>query len=355
MKPLAYHLLRQLANGDFHSGESLALATGMSRASVWNAVQEIQTAGIDVFSVRGRGYRLSRPLVMLDAASVTQALGESAPFSVEVVDEIDSTNTRLLQQVRAGPPNAAAPNLGASHASVIAAECQTAGRGRMNRAWHAPVGGALTFSLLWRFSQGAAALAGLSLAVGLALARALETMGTTGTAGAAGVGLKWPNDVLWRGRKLAGILIEMQGDALGPSAVVIGIGINVRLPAALAARIGQPAADLETVLGIDGARALDRNQLLASVLAELNVTLLEFERTGFDAFRSDWQRRHVHQDCPVKLTLSGGASVSGLARGVREGGALLLETAQGIKPFHSGDVSLRSAGRAPVHGAGQAA
>ena len=121
------------------------------------------------------------------------------------------------------------------------------------------------------------------------------------------------------------------------------------------ARIGQPAADLETVLGIDGARALDRNQLLASVLAELNVTLLEFERTGFDAFRSDWQRRHVHQDCPVKLTLSGGASVSGLARGVREDGALLLETAQGIKPFHSGDVSLRSAGRAPVHGAGQAA
>ena len=101
------------------------------------------------------------------------------------------------------------------------------------------------------------------------------------------------------------------------------------------------------VLGIDGARALDRNQLLASVLAELNVTLLEFERTGFDAFRSDWQRRHVHQDCPVKLTLSGGASVSGLARGVREDGALLLETAQGIKPFHSGDVSVRAAERLP--------
>lgn len=329
MKPLSYHVLRQLAGGEFQSGAALAAAVGMSRASVWNAVQEIQAAGLDVFSVHGRGYRLARPLVMLDATHIVQALGETAPFGVEVIDEIDSTNTRLLQCAQAG----------SAHASVIAAEWQTAGRGRMNRAWHAPVGGALTFSVLWRFSQGAAALAGLSLAVGLALVRALEAWGVTGA------GLKWPNDVLWRGRKLAGILIEMHGDALGPSAVVIGMGINVRLPASAAAQIGQPVADLETLMGIDGARALDRNQLLAAVLGELNATLLEFERAGFGAFRDDWQRRHVHQGCPVKLTLSGGASASGLARGVRDDGALLLETAQGLKPFHSGDVSLR-AGRA---------
>ncbi len=332
MKPLAYHVLRQLAGGEFHSGEALALATQMSRASVWNAVQEIQAAGLDVFSVRGRGYRLARPLVMLDAACITQALGEAAPFGIEVIDEIDSTNTRLLQRAQTGEP----------HASVVAAEWQTAGRGRMNRAWHAPFGGALTLSVLWRFSQGAAALAGLSLAVGLALVRALEAMGTTG---AAGVGLKWPNDVLWRGRKLAGILIEMQGDALGPSAVVIGVGINVRLPASAAAHIGQPAADLETLLEIGGARALDRNRLLAAVLGELNTTLLEFERIGFRAFRDDWQRRHVHQGCPVQLVQSGGVTASGLARGVRDDGALLLETAQGLRPFHSGDVSLRATGR----------
>jgi BirA family transcriptional regulator, biotin operon repressor / biotin---[acetyl-CoA-carboxylase] ligase len=330
MKPLAYHVLRRLADGEFHSGETLALATAVSRASVWNAVQEIQAAGLDVFSVRGRGYRLARPLVMLDAARITQALGEAAPFGIEVVDEIDSTNTQLLKRAQAGAP----------HATVIAAEWQTAGRGRMNREWHAAVGGALTFSVLWRFSQGAAALAGLSLAVGLALVRALEAMGATG------VGLKWPNDVLWRGRKLAGILIEMQGDALGPSAVVIGAGINLRLAPAMDARIGQPAADVETLLDGSGTQALDRNQLLATVLGELNRTLLEFEHAGFQAFRDAWQRRHVHQGCPVRLMLSGGASESGLARGVRDDGALLLETARGVKPFHSGDVSLRTAGRA---------
>ena len=329
MKPLAYHVLRRLAGGEFHSGAALADATGMSRASVWNAVQELQAAGVDVFSVRGRGYRLARPLVMLDAARIAQALGEAAPFGIELIDEMDSTNTWLLQRAQAGAP----------HASVIAAEWQTAGRGRMNRTWHAPVGGALTFSVLWRFSQGAAALAGLSLAVGLALVRALEAMGATG------VGLKWPNDVLWRGRKLAGILIEMQGDALGPSAVVIGAGINVRLAPALDARIGQPVADVETLLDTGATQAVDRNRLLATVLNALNTTLLEFERAGFQAFRDEWQRRHVHQGWPVRLTLSGGASESGLARGVRDDGALLLETARGVKPFHSGDVSLRATGR----------
>jgi BirA family transcriptional regulator, biotin operon repressor / biotin---[acetyl-CoA-carboxylase] ligase len=300
MKPLAYHVLRLIADGEFHSGTALAQATGVSRASVWNAVQEIQTGGVDVFSVRGRGYRLAQPLSMLDAAGITQALGDAAPFTLEIVDEIDSTNTLLLQRLRAGAPEV-------PHASVIAAEWQRAGRGRLNRPWHAPVGGALTFSLLWRFAQGAATLAGLSLAVGLAVVRALEAQG------ASGVGLKWPNDVLWRGRKIAGILIEMQGEALGPSAVVIGVGVNVRLPAALNTRIGQPAADLQALLGSGSDRAIDRNALLAALLKELNRVLLEFERAGFQAFRDDWQQRHVHQGCAVQLTQPDGVSASGVA------------------------------------------
>jgi BirA family transcriptional regulator, biotin operon repressor / biotin---[acetyl-CoA-carboxylase] ligase len=224
MKPLAYQVLRLLAGGDFRSGTALAQAIGVSRASVWNAVQEIEAAGLEVYRVRGRGYRLPRALSMLDAAQLQQWLGDTAPFNVEILDEVESTNTLLQQRAQAGAP----------HASVLAAEWQRTGRGRLNRPWHAAVGGALTFSVLWRFSQGAAALAGLSLAVGLALVRALETFG------ASGVGLKWPNDVLWRGRKIAGILIEMQGEALGPSAVVVGAGINVRLSPALNTRMSKP-------------------------------------------------------------------------------------------------------------------
>ena len=329
MKPLAYPVLRLLADGEFHSGAALAQALDVSRTSVWNAVQEIESSGLEVYRIRGRGYRLAQPLCMLDTARVMQCLGEGVPFNVEIRDEVDSINTLLLQRAQAG----------ASHASVIAAEWQRAGRGRLNRPWHAAIGGALTFSVLWRFSQGAATLAGLSLAAGLALVRALESFGV------AGVGLKWPNDVLWRGRKIAGILIEMQGEALGPSAVVIGAGINVRLSPAVSARIDQAAADVETVLKTGDGHAADRNQLLAVLLSELNRVLLQFERAGFQPFRDDWQRRHVHQGCPVRLTLPGGLSESGLARGVGNDGALLLETARGVRPFHSGDVSLRATGR----------
>ncbi len=331
MKPLVFNLLRLLAGGEFRSGAVLAQAAGVSRASVWNAVQAIKAEGLDVFSVRGRGYRLAQPLSMLDTARIAQWLGEAAPFTLELVDETDSTNTLLLERVRARVPDV-------PHASVIAAERQRAGRGRMNRPWHGAIGGALTFSVLWRFSQGAATLAGLSLAVGLAVVRALET---SGLGDMSGVGLKWPNDVLWRGRKIAGILIEMQGDALGPSAVVIGVGVNVRLPAAAVARIDQPAADLETLTG----HAVDRNALLAALLNELNRVLLEFERHGFQPFREDWQRRHVHQGAHVRLTLPGGASEAGVARGVGADGSLLLETARGVRPFHSGDVRLRAAGK----------
>ncbi len=330
MKPLAYHVLRLLADGEFRSGAALAKSAAMSRASVWNAVQEIEAAGVDVYSVRGRGYRLAQPVTMLDAQRIGHWLGESAPFSLDIIDEADSTNTLLLQRVQAGAPDV-------PHASVIAAEWQRAGRGRMGRPWHTAVGGALTFSVLWRFTQGAATLAGLSLAVGLALVRALEALGATG------VGLKWPNDVLWRGKKIAGILIEMQGEALGPSAVVVGAGINVRLSPAVDTRIDQPAADLETVLG----HAVDRNRLLAVLLLELNRVLLEFEREGFEPFRDDWQRRHVHQGCAVRLTLPGGLCEAGMARGINNDGALLLETTRGVRPFHSGDVSLRAARRAP--------
>lgn len=325
MKPLAYNVLRLLADGEFRSGATLAQAAGVSRASVWNAVQEIEAGGLEVYRIRGRGYRLAQTLSMLDAGRLAQLLGEASPFNVEIIDEVDSTNTLLLERARSGAP----------HASVIAAEWQRAGRGRMNRPWHTQIGGALAFSVLWRFSQGAATLAGLSLAAGLAVVRALESSGI------AGVGLKWPNDVLWRGRKVAGILIEMQGDALGPSAVVIGAGINVRLSLAMDARIDQAAADLETIC----ARGVERNQLLAVLLNEFNRVLLEFERAGFQAFREDWQRRHVHQGCPVRLTLPGGMRETGLARGVRDDGALLLETARGVRPFHSGDVSLRATGR----------
>lgn len=327
MKPLTYRVLKLLAGGDFCSGEALARALDVSRASIWHAVRAIEAAGLEVYKVHGRGYRLREPVSLLDAAEVRRHLGpQAARFTLEILDSVPSTNTLALERAAAGAPNA----------TVIAAEWQTAGRGRQGRAWQAGLGGALTFSMVWRFAQGAGFLQGLSLAAGIALIRALRKLGVEEAR------LKWPNDVVWRGAKLAGILIEMQGDALGPSCVVVGTGVNVRLSDAVSARIDQAASDLESACG----RGVDRNAALAALLSELRGVLETFGQAGFAPLRAEWQRYHACQDKRVRMILPDGRCESGVARGVTDDGALLLATSAGLRRYHSGEVSLRPAARA---------
>ncbi|OGT05097.1 MAG: biotin--[acetyl-CoA-carboxylase] ligase, partial [Gallionellales bacterium RIFCSPLOWO2_02_58_13] len=215
-----WQLLNILADGEFHSGEVLAERLGVSRASVFNALADVAQHGVELQRIRGRGYRLARPWQRLEREEVLRWLGEAAgQFDIGILSQAASSNTLLLQ--RAGP---LAANGGAPSGSVLAVELQTAGRGRMGRAWRSGLGCTLTFSLLWRFDCGLNALSGLSLAVGVAIARALDGLG------AREVRLKWPNDILagqskpGKWAKLGGVLIEAQGDMLGPSAVVIGIG-----------------------------------------------------------------------------------------------------------------------------------
>jgi len=328
MKPLTAGVFARLADGGFHSGEALARSLEVSRASVWNAVRDLETTGIEIYKVHGRGYRLPYPVTLLDRAAVERHLGTNVErFALDIRHEVNSTNTTLLECAAAG----------AAGGTVVAVEWQSGGRGRLGRTWHAGVGEALTFSLLWRFTRGAGALSGLSLAVGVALARALAA------AGAIGVALKWPNDIVRGDAKLAGILVELAGDALGPTAAVIGIGLNVRLSEATRARIGQPATDLESACSA----APDRNRLLAAVLVELGRVLAAFAKDGFAPLRAEWKRCHAHQDQRVALLLSDGTRQSGHARGVAEDGSLLLETRAGVKRFHSGEVTLRpvSAGK----------
>ncbi|HEV7820839.1 MAG TPA: biotin--[acetyl-CoA-carboxylase] ligase [Burkholderiales bacterium] len=324
MNALTFDTLRMLADGEFRSGEAMARVLGVSRASIWNSLSALDDAGIEVFKVRGRGYRLAQPLELIAPDDVRLALGAAASrFQIEVVDRIESTNTALMHRAANG----------AASGSVIAAEWQTAGRGRRGRQWHALPGAALTFSLLWRFEQGAGFLAGLSLAVGVALIRTLQQHGVHDA------GLKWPNDVLWRGRKLAGILIEMHGDMLGPSAAVIGIGLNCRMPAALLERIDQPAVDFATAAGA----APDRSCLLASLLIELDRVCSEFAHAGFAPIRAEWQKHDVYHNRSVQIALPDGSVVNGKAAGIAENGAFVLATSGGKLNFHSGDVSLRAA------------
>jgi BirA family biotin operon repressor/biotin-[acetyl-CoA-carboxylase] ligase len=327
MKALTHKTLSLLADGEFRSGQDLATTLGVSRGAIWYALRGLDAVGIGIHRVRGRGYRLAVPLALLDRARIERELGaRSARFALEVLDSAESTNTLLMQRAAEGAPAG----------SVIAAEWQSHGRGRHGRVWHSMPGAALTFSVLWRFQQGAGFLAGLSLAIGVAVARALAVLGVDNA------GLKWPNDVLWDGRKLAGILIEMQGDTLGPSAAVIGIGLNCRLPDALRDRIDQPVADLAAACGT----APDRNRVLALLLIELERVLDAFARDGFSPLRDEWQRHHVYQRKAVRLALPDGGVVSGTAEGVADDGALLLATKTGPRRFHSGDVSLRRVGAA---------
>ncbi len=322
MKTKAFQTLRLLADGDFHSGETMARALGVTRSAVWYGIREITGAGFQVEKVHGRGYRLERAVSLLDAERIRRDSGvQAAGITLEICDTVDSTNTQLMLRAAQG----------AGSGLALAAEAQTAGRGRRGRVWQSGIGSTLTFSLLWRFAQGARELAGLSLAVGVALARVLRA------AGARDVLLKWPNDVVLPGGKLAGILIEMQGDVLGPSAAVIGIGINVRSDPRVFAAVDQPVADLETATGVPA----DRNQLLTLLLVELAAVLERFAAGGFAPLREEWQTLHAHQDQPVCLTLPDGREVSGRARGVADDGVLLLETAAGVARHHSGEVSLR--------------
>ena len=320
MSEHAFAVLRQLSDGRFHSGADIARQLGCSRTLIWQAVHAIeQEFGLTVFSVRGQGYKLAEPFEWLDVARVREALTSPAAetFTLAVAERTDSTNSQLMARAASG----------GLHGLVLAAEMQTAGRGRLGRRWQNRLGAGLTFSLLWRFDRGLAELAGLSLAVGLALARALHRL-------AVPVQLKWPNDVLLNGRKLAGILIELSGDALGPAAVVIGIGLNIDNPGA----VDQPVASLA-----EAGLRLGRNVLLAALLSELAVVLDTFNREGFAAFREDWIRCSSHENAPVRLSFSHGEPVDGIARGVAENGALQVETADGsLRIFHAGEVSLRS-------------
>jgi len=323
MNALTFPILRLLTDGKFHSGEDIAAHFNTSRATVWNAIQDAEALGIEIFSVRGRGYKLPHAITLLDEQTILNAIGEQrAWFKLEVHDHLESTNSYLMKKASAGE----------AHATCVVANLQTKGRGRRGRTWQAGLGASLTFSLLWRFQCGASALSGLSLAVGVALIRALHE------AGISRAQLKWPNDVLIGGEKLAGILIELQGDMEGPSAAVIGVGINLNLPNNIKQQIDQPAIDLNSV----STKSINANELLGALLKHLAMVLNDFEQNGFAKVRDEWLKYHAYHLKPVRMLHPDGRETTGTAIDVAEDGILLVKTPQGEQRFSSGEISLRA-------------
>lgn len=325
--PLAARVFARLADGRFHSGEQLAGELRVSRSAVWKAAGTLRALGAGLHAVRNRGYRLDRTCEPLDAGSIRALLPRALRERVaklETTWSIASTNSALLE--RAGPRSGTS--------EVLLAEYQSAGRGRRGRAWLAPPGGAICLSLSWMFRAVPPDLGALGLVIGVCALRALEELGVRHAS------LKWPNDLLLGERKLGGVLIDLRAESAGPAYVVIGIGLNVTLGERVLAKIaaaGLPAADLVSA----GLAAPPRNRVAAGLIGACLRGLMEFEQRGLKPFIEEWRGADALRGRPVDVKVVEGTSSRGLARGIDLHGALLVETAQGMRRFISGDVTVR--------------
>ncbi|WP_083392550.1 bifunctional biotin--[acetyl-CoA-carboxylase] ligase/biotin operon repressor BirA [Halopseudomonas bauzanensis] len=315
-------LFKMMSDGQFHSGEELGRALGVSRAAVWKSLKRLEDQGFPIQRIRGKGYRIPRGAVLLDLAEIAAALPADMAERIEwqLLDTVDSTNAQLLKQLSMKEPRALA----------CVAEQQLAGKGRRGREWVSPYGQNIYLSLALPFSGGAQKLEGLSLLVGLVLVETLESCGFRNCA------LKWPNDVLLGGRKLAGILIELAGDLTSDCVAVIGVGINVLMNDAAAA-IDQAWTSL-LLSRQDG--TLNRNLLIAEFIRRLFEAVAVFREAGFAPFVEEWQRHDAWYGQPV-VVRTGAVITEGVERGVDQRGALRLDVAEGQVLLNGGEVSLR--------------
>ncbi len=318
-------LLSILSDDDFHSEESLSNALAVNHISVRRQLLSLSRCwGVKLHSVAGKGYKLAEPLELLDRDYIMDGIDPNLQrlcSSVEIFSEVDSTNSYLISRIR---KNTVGPG------TVCMAEFQSAGRGRRGRQWISPFASSICLSLYWRFSMSSTELSGLSLAMAVAVAESLQL------AGLSGVTVKWPNDILWEGKKIAGILLESSGNGYGFNDVVIGVGLNIRMPSHASDKIGQEWVDLESALG----KTVSRNRVAAILLQKLLETALLYQGSGLAVFLKRWRSMDTMCNCDAVLNVYG-KYVYGVSRGVDENGALVFESDGKICSYQSGEVSLR--------------
>lgn len=309
-------VIELLSDGEFHSGEELADYFGMTRAGVNRYIKLIREWGIELSSITGKGYRLAYPLDLLNLAHIEQVYAEFSPMPLnfEVIPVIDSTNQYLLNQI---------DKLSSGYA--CAAEYQQAGRGRRGRQWFSPFGSNLYFSMYWRLEQGPAAAMGLSLAIGIVVAKVLRELS------GQNIKVKWPNDLYLDDKKLAGILVEIAAKTGDVAHIVLGLGINLSMHNPDQTVVNQAWSNLGK---------LDRNLLVANLLHHLRQALVSFEQDGLAAFINQWQSLDNFAQRPVKLII-GNNVIHGIAKGINEQGALLLEQNGKVTAYIGGEISLR--------------
>ena len=321
LPPLA--LLQLLSDGKNHSGQELANVLNVSRTAIWKQLAKLEAIGLELLSQSGKGYRLVGGLELLDQTLILRQLNQHAfknLTSLNILTSVDSTNAFLMRQDSA------------AGVAACFAEYQTAGRGRRGRQWVSPFASNIYLSLRLSANSGLGGFEGISLAVGVSVARALNELGVSD------VQLKWPNDVLWSGQKLGGILIEVIGDPSGVCHLVVGLGLNLKSEKSMVQAIDQPWTALDAILSAP----LGRNKVAASLLNHIVPLLDAYEPKGFSAYKAEWEILNAHTNRNVDLFI-GINKASGVMRGVNESGALLLETEKGLEVFHGGEISLRSA------------
>lgn len=312
-------LADSLASGEWQSGEQLALAAGLTRAGLAKRISHLRDWGLNVESKFGQGYRLARPLERLDRERLRATVPHD--LRLDVIPLLDSTNRELMDADPAQDPQA------------LLAEYQSAGRGRRGREWRSPFGANLYLSIAWTYPLWPPQLPALSLAVGVVCARALHA------AGVDGVRLKWPNDLWVQERKLGGILIEQRGESTGLCRVVVGVGINVAMQKAQAPDIDQPWITVDEALALTGRAPASRNQLAGDLLHGLHECLARYTVKGFEPYREEWLALDAMRGREVQVP--GDNQLRGMARGIDQHGAFVIETRQGPRAVYAGDVSLR--------------
>ncbi len=315
-------LIKLLADGQFHSGQSIADELGISRTGVWKMIDKLKQWQIAIFSVRGKGYKIDKGLVLLDQAKINAALKGKTQFFHRVVSlpSIDSTSSYVAREWHKSP----------GKALVCVAEHQAKGRGRKGRKWISPFASNLYFSLGINLPFGLNALGGLSLTIGICLAKVLNPYTS------AAVKLKWPNDLLIEGKKLAGILVEASGDNIDQSFINIGIGLNWQMSKTQA--VGQDWCNLKDYM----AHKVDRNELLVKILLAFDACLQDYCANGFTSFSEKWRDYSAFIDQTIVIETRQG-KILGKEIGINDKGAIRVATDEGEKLFYSGEVSLRPA------------
>lgn len=310
------NIVNILSDGDYHDGNTMGNQLSMTRSAVWKTIKKLQGYDLNIQSVKGKGYVLLEPLTLLDIKEIKKNLNRKN-IDIEIFGSIDSTNAYLkkFKQVKT--------------TKICLAEQQTQGKGRLNRDWYSPFGKNIYLSCLYVFQKDISELAGLSLVTSLAILNGLRKFDVKQC------NVKWPNDIMYEQRKLAGILVEIQAETHGSSQAIIGIGINVNMLEDQHS-ISQTWTSVQAIQK----KYIDRNELCAALINELLVYLDKFDDKGFNQFVSEW----VQTDCLTNQIITvknSNDKIQGKVLGINDRGHLLLELINGtVRGFSSGDTSI---------------